>query len=65
MSKVYESVFGAPSTDESRFNNVLAKKIETYSWIEERHLDLPIHFNLALELAQAELLRINGFRSPR
>ncbi|KAJ3333533.1 hypothetical protein HDU91_002908, partial [Kappamyces sp. JEL0680] len=63
--KVFECVFGAPSTDESRSNYVLEKKIQTYGWIEERHLDLALNFNLSLEVAQAELLRINGFRSPR
>ncbi|KAJ3306727.1 hypothetical protein HDV03_004358 [Kappamyces sp. JEL0829] len=65
LSKVFECVFGAPSTDESRSNYVLEKKIQTYGWIEERHLDLALNFNLSLEVAQAELLRINGFRSPR
>lgn len=65
MSKVFESVFGAPTTDEKNSNFVLTKKIETFGWIEERHLDLNINFSLSLEVAQAELLRINGFRSPR
>jgi hypothetical protein len=65
MTKVFEAVFGAPGTEETRSNQVLQKKIETYSWIEERHLDLSINYSLSLEVAQAELLRINGFRSPR
>lgn len=64
MTKVFESVF-APNTEEKRSNKILAQKIETYSWLEERHLDLNINFSLALEVVQAELLRINGFRSPR
>lgn len=65
MSKLFDLTFGAPQTDEKRSNFVLSKKVETYSWIEERHLELNISFNLSLEIAQAELLRINGFRSPR
>ena len=64
MSKLFDLLFGAPNTDEGRSNYVLAKKIETYKWIEERHLELPINFNLSLEVAQAELLRINGYRAP-
>jgi hypothetical protein len=65
MTKVFDAVFGAPGTEEPRSNQVLQKKMETYSWIEERHLDLAINYSLSLEVAQAELLRINGFRSPR
>jgi hypothetical protein len=65
MAKLYDVVFAAPGTDETASNFVLVKKIETYAWIEERHLDLGISFSLGLEVAQAELLRINGFRSPR
>ncbi len=64
MSKLFDLLFGAPNTDEGRSNYVLSKKVETYKWIEERHLELPINFNLSLEIAQAELLRINGFRAP-
>lgn len=65
MSKLFEIVFKAPNTDESRSDYVLQKKIETYAWIEERHLDLNFSFGLTLEMAQAELLRMNGFRSPK
>ncbi|KAI8895196.1 hypothetical protein BC833DRAFT_602155 [Globomyces pollinis-pini] len=65
MSKLFDAVFGAPTTDEHRSNSVLTKKIQTYSWVEERHLDIPINFSLRLEVAQAELLRINGYKSPR
>ena len=65
MAKVFDQVFAPPGTDETASNFVLVKKIETYGWIEERHLDLAINFSLGLEVAQAELLRINGFRSPR
>ncbi|KAJ3251384.1 hypothetical protein HK103_002431 [Boothiomyces macroporosus] len=65
MAKVFDLVFGAPTTDEHKSNALLAKQIKTYSWIEERHLDLKINFSLSLEVAQAELLRINGYKAPR
>jgi hypothetical protein len=65
MTKVFDFVFGAPNTEEPRSNQILKNKVETYQWIEERHLDLSINFSLSLEVVQAELLRINGFRSPR
>jgi hypothetical protein len=65
MTKLFDAVFDGPGGVEKRASSELAKKIQTYSWIEERHLDLKINFSLSLEVAQAELLRINGFRSPR
>ncbi|KAJ3322240.1 hypothetical protein HDV06_003300 [Boothiomyces sp. JEL0866] len=65
MAKVFDLVFGAPTTDEHRSNALLAKQIKTYAWLEERHLDLKINFSLSLEVAQAELLRINGYKAPR
>ncbi|KAI8929964.1 hypothetical protein BC831DRAFT_441745 [Entophlyctis helioformis] len=65
MSKIFDRVFTAPGTDETRSNLVLQRKIESFAWIDERHLDIPMTFNLSLEIAQAELLRINGFKSPR
>jgi len=65
MSKLFDGVFATSGSDETQSNFVLQKKIETYGWIEERHLDLNINYSLSLEVAQAELLGINGFRSPR
>ena len=65
MTKVFESVFHGPKNEEKRTGQTLADKIGTYSWIEERHLDLDINYSLSLEVVQAELLRINGFRAPR
>ncbi|KAH6563596.1 hypothetical protein BASA50_001633 [Batrachochytrium salamandrivorans] len=65
MSKVYDRVFSAPGTDEQRSNAILERKFESFSFIEERHLDIGCSFNLSLEVAQAELLRINGYKSPR
>jgi hypothetical protein len=43
----------------------LNKKINTFSWIQERHLDLSFSLGASLEVAQAELLRVNGFRCPK
>ncbi|EGF79479.1 hypothetical protein BATDEDRAFT_89555 [Batrachochytrium dendrobatidis JAM81] len=65
MSKVYDRVFCAANTDEHKSNMILEKKFETFGFIEERHLDIGCSFNLSLEVAQAELLRINGYKSPR
>lgn len=63
MSKVFDKVFS--NGEETRSNAFLAKKIDTFRWINERHLDLNINFSLGLEVAQAELLRVNGYRAPR
>lgn len=65
MAKCFDVVFGGVNNEESRTNETLSKKITAYSWIEERHLDISLNFSLGLEIIQAELLRINGFRSPR
>jgi hypothetical protein len=64
-TKLFDLIFGAPGTEEPRSNQVLKEKIQSYAWIEERHLDLSIHYSLALEVVQAELLKLNGYRSPR
>ena len=65
MTKVFDSVFHGPKNEDKHTSQLLADKINTYYWIEERHLDLDINFSLSLEVVQAELLRINGFRAPR
>jgi Rab5 GDP/GTP exchange factor len=64
MSQVFDRVFTGVG-DESKANAAVSKKMETFAWIEERHLDLTINFSLNLEIASAELLRINGYKSPR
>ncbi|KAJ3215173.1 hypothetical protein HDU67_000741 [Dinochytrium kinnereticum] len=65
MIKIYDHVFGAPGTDENKMTQYLTRKIEQFSWIQERHLDLPFQIGASLEVAQAELLRVNGFRCPK
>ncbi|PYH91192.1 guanine nucleotide exchange factor Vps9 [Aspergillus ellipticus CBS 707.79] len=49
-------------------DEVLAQKMRIYSWVEEVHLDIPpvsAHGRRFLNLAQQELLKINGYRAPR
>ncbi|KAJ3299562.1 hypothetical protein HK104_008448 [Borealophlyctis nickersoniae] len=65
MMKLYDTVFGAPGTDEAKMNAQLQRKLEAFRWVQEQHLDLPFELGHTLEVAQAELLRINGFRAPR
>ncbi|KAJ3099303.1 hypothetical protein HDU97_003277 [Phlyctochytrium planicorne] len=65
LIKVYDDVFGAPGTDENKMTQYLTRKIEQFSWMQERHLDLPFQIGASLEVAQAELLRVNGFRCPK
>ncbi|KAI8849216.1 hypothetical protein BC829DRAFT_432739 [Chytridium lagenaria] len=65
MIKIYDQVFGAPGTDENKMTQYLTRKIEQFSWIQERHLDLPFQMGASLEVAQGELLRVNGFRCPK
>ncbi|KAJ3041999.1 hypothetical protein HDV00_008290 [Rhizophlyctis rosea] len=65
MIKLYDSVFGAPGTEEHKMNAHLQRKIESFHWVQERHLDLPFEFQHTLEVAQAELLKINGYRAPK
>lgn len=64
MSQVYERVF-TNGSDEVKANSLVSKKIDSYKFICERHLDIAINFSLSLEIASAELLRINGYKSPR
>ncbi|RAL01039.1 guanine nucleotide exchange factor VPS9 [Aspergillus ibericus CBS 121593] len=49
-------------------DEVLAQKMRIYSWVKEEHLDIPPvsgHGRRFLNLAQQELLKINGYRAPR
>ncbi|PWY95105.1 hypothetical protein BO94DRAFT_531008 [Aspergillus sclerotioniger CBS 115572] len=49
-------------------DDVLAQKMRIYSWVKEEHLDIPPvsgHGRRFLNLAQQELLKINGYRAPR
>ncbi|TPX54761.1 hypothetical protein PhCBS80983_g05776 [Powellomyces hirtus] len=65
MMNIYERVFGAAETDDIKMGAHLQRKIESFQWVQEHHLDLPFSFHHTLEVAQAELLRVNGFRAPR
>ncbi|KAI9099942.1 hypothetical protein DFS34DRAFT_514822 [Phlyctochytrium arcticum] len=65
MMNIYDQVFGGPGTDDLKMGATLHKKIETFQWLQESHLDLPFSFHHTLEIAQAEMLRVNGFRAPR
>ncbi|KAL4920258.1 hypothetical protein BDW62DRAFT_14226 [Aspergillus aurantiobrunneus] len=49
-------------------DEVLAQKMRIYNWIKEEHLDItPVNSSgrRFLNLAQQELLKINGYRAPR
>ena len=49
-------------------DDILAQKIRIYSWVREEHLDIPSvgpNGQRFLKLAQQELLKIKGYRSPR
>ncbi|KAJ5280957.1 hypothetical protein N7478_006329 [Penicillium angulare] len=49
-------------------DEILAQKIRIYSWVNEEHLDIPIVSGGGrrfLNLAQQELLKLNGYRAPR
>ncbi|KAL4959466.1 guanine nucleotide exchange factor VPS9 [Aspergillus stella-maris] len=49
-------------------DEVLAQKMRIYSWIKEEHLDIPPvgpSGRRFLNLAQQELMKINGYRAPR
>ncbi|EAW10675.1 guanine nucleotide exchange factor VPS9 [Aspergillus clavatus NRRL 1] len=49
-------------------DDVLAQKMRIYSWVKEDHLDIPpvgAHGRRFLNLAQQEILKINGYRAPR
>ncbi|KAJ3141972.1 hypothetical protein HK101_003349 [Irineochytrium annulatum] len=65
MIKIHDQVFGAPDTDEGKMTSYLARKIDQFQWVQERHLDLPFHVGSKLEVVQGELLRVNGFRCPK
>ncbi|KAL4787220.1 hypothetical protein BJX76DRAFT_319204 [Aspergillus varians] len=49
-------------------DEVLAQKMRIYSWVQEEHLDIaPVNSSgrRFLNLAQQELMKINGYRAPR
>ncbi|KAJ5632579.1 Vacuolar sorting protein 9subgroup [Penicillium lividum] len=49
-------------------DDILAQKIRIYSWVSEEHLDIPPVSGGGrrfLNLAQQELLKLNGYRAPR
>ncbi|KAI9368566.1 hypothetical protein BJX61DRAFT_523298 [Aspergillus egyptiacus] len=49
-------------------DEVLAQKMRIYSWVREEHLDIPPISSSGrrfLNLAQQELLKLNGYRAPR
>ncbi|KAJ5183699.1 hypothetical protein N7492_001315 [Penicillium capsulatum] len=49
-------------------DDILAQKMRIYSWVREEHLDIsPVSGGgrRFLNLAQQELLKINGYRAPR
>ncbi|KAJ5732707.1 hypothetical protein N7493_004188 [Penicillium malachiteum] len=49
-------------------DEILAQKIRIYSWVSEEHLDIPPVSGSGrrfLNLAQQEILKINGYRAPR
>ncbi|KAJ5778024.1 hypothetical protein N7520_001270 [Penicillium odoratum] len=49
-------------------DDILAQKIRIYSWVREEHLDIPPVSGGGrrfLNLAQQELLKLNGYRAPR
>ncbi|KAJ5929420.1 hypothetical protein N7454_006370 [Penicillium verhagenii] len=48
-------------------DDILAQKIRIYSWVSEEHLDIPPVSGGGrrfLNLAQQELLKLNGYRAP-
>lgn len=65
MSQVYDKVFNVANTEETRVNSSVHEKMVLFSWIEPRHLDITINFSLGLEIASAELLKLNAYKSPR
>ncbi|KAJ5665931.1 uncharacterized protein N7477_008379 [Penicillium maclennaniae] len=49
-------------------DDILAQKIRIYSWVKEEHLDIPPVSGGGrrfLNLAQQEILKLNGYRAPR
>ncbi|KAJ5899106.1 hypothetical protein N7495_003850 [Penicillium taxi] len=49
-------------------DDILAQKIRIYSWVTEEHLDIPPVSGSGrrfLNLAQQEIMKINGYRAPR
>lgn len=69
VSKIYRSVF-APSTADIEQDEKLKQRIQELSWIEPRHLDIPLDVNSRrstkiLNLAIEQLRGWNTFKAPR
>ncbi|KAJ3119979.1 hypothetical protein HK098_004981 [Nowakowskiella sp. JEL0407] len=62
LLKIYDYVFPAP--DEVKLNSTLASKIIAYSWIEERHLDIP-KLDSSLNFVIEELAKVNNYKAPK
>ncbi|KAI8910239.1 hypothetical protein EDD86DRAFT_246628 [Gorgonomyces haynaldii] len=63
LSQVFDRIFVVG--EEAKANVILQQKMTQFSWIQEKHLDIPIQFSLKLEVASAELLKVNGYKAPR
>jgi hypothetical protein len=61
MTRIHDQVFLYP--DEVKPNQMLIEKMKAYSWVQERHLDLP--FPLVIPAASNELSRLQEFKSPK
>ncbi|KAJ3110771.1 hypothetical protein HK100_002914 [Physocladia obscura] len=70
MMKLHDIVFGAKGTDEPKMERHLLNKLAAFSWVEERHLDIPYNFHLdtnssALAATVNELGKLKAYRCPK
>jgi hypothetical protein len=66
MTKIYETAFCSPYSDDYEKDDILLKKVLLFGWIEPHHLDLKGEYNEAMiQAASKELERLNSFKSPR
>lgn len=68
LTKLYSLTFCPDLSDDSFQDRKVLQKIELHnSWIEEKHLDIPLALRDVglVRLAKQELLKINEYKSPR
>ena len=64
-TKIHDLVFGAPMTDEPMVCAHFELKITEFTWVQERHLDLPFEITSKLSTASTELHKVADYRAPK
>jgi len=67
MNKIFDYAFSPRGSDDAKLDESINQRILQFHWVELRHFDVKIDIQYLpyLARAQAELMNINKFKSPR